>query len=366
MASFSLTQSINERLTEVTVDNGALARLGSTVAGRLGPRTTGALITDSNVGPLYSQLVLQSFSKSGPVLEVHVIPAGEQSKSLQTIATIYEFFTRVRLARDSVVVALGGGVIGDVAGFAAGTWMRGIPWVHCSTTMESNVDSAVGGKTGVNFAGTKNLVGVFHPPSCAVVDTQCLSSLPPRDIRAGLAECAKHALLQSVEEVEWLEHSAEGILRLESGVVTELIERNLRFKGSVVSGDPLERTGVRVLLNFGHTLGHAIESASDGLLRHGECVSLGILAACRISRRAGLLMEDKVVRVERLLRRLELPTTIEMELVRARVLKALELDKKQKGGRSRLVLLGGIGNPVVLDDVPADWVADAFDSLGTN
>ncbi len=292
-----------------------------------------------------------------------VFAAGEPSKTLQTVQLAYEALSAFKMPRDGIIVALGGGVVGDLAGFVAGTWMRGLRWVYCPTTMEADVDACLGGKTAVNLPTGKNLVGLFHHPMLVAVDPGWLSTLPRRDICAGLAEAVKHAFLQSAGEVAWLETNAGKILALDTEVVGALIERNLRYKGRIVSEDPFEKADRRIILNFGHTIGHAIETCSEGALRHGECVALGMLAACRISQRAGLIGGEVIERLRKLLTRFDLPTALAHPMNRGKVFATMSLDKKTSASNLRLVFLNGIGNPVVRDDISIDWIADAFDSL---
>jgi|CXWL01.1.fsa_nt_gi 3-dehydroquinate synthase len=362
MMKISYRPNAPSHTTDVYIKPGILAEVAALLPD--GFRTTSVvLISDSNVEPLYSDRVRGSFREFGVETRSFTFKAGEPSKTLQTASQIYAFLSDAKMPRDGLVVALGGGVVGDLAGLVAGTWMRGVPWLYCPTTLEADVDACLGGKTAVNLSGGKNLVGVFHHPMIVAVDPNCLGTLPRRDIRAGLAEAIKHALLQSTQEVEWLETHAARVLALDSEPVTELIERNLRFKGQIVSEDPDERLDRRIILNFGHTVGHAIEACAEGALRHGECVSLGMLAACRISHRAGLLGVGEVERVKNLLRVVGLPTKLELSLDREKVLETLLLDKKNSGRKTRFVLLKGIGAPVIRDDIPTAWIAEAYDSL---
>ena len=348
--------------THVRIGAGCLTGLADQLE-VLGPVQSILIVADSNVGPLYGDGLQRLLTANGIRVETFTMAAGEASKSLEMAAQAYDALAQARVGRDGLIVALGGGVVGDVAGFVAGTWMRGLRWCYCPTTMEADVDAAVGGKTALNTAHGKNLVGVFHQPSMVVIDPSCLRTLPPRDVRAGLAESIKHALLESEPSLTWHETHSEALQALESGLITELIERNVRFKAAIIEADPYETTGRRTLLNFGHTLGHAIESSADGALRHGECVSLGMVAGCRISQRAGLLGGGDVDRISRVLEQFGLPTRLPISIERGAVMQALELDKKAAQGRIRLVLLEGFGRPVVRDDVPPVWVADAFDSL---
>jgi 3-dehydroquinate synthase len=325
--------------------------------------TRALIIFDSNVGPLYASGTATALERAGWKVSGFSFRAGEQSKTLATASRAFEVLAEIKMPRDGIVVALGGGVVSDLAGFVASTWMRGIRWINCPTTMEADVDACLGGKTAVNLPAGKNLVGVFHDPTMVVVDPDCLSTLPRRDVCAGLAEAVKHALLQSNDELAWLETNAEKILTLDPLTICELIERNLRFKGRIVTDDPHETTGRRILLNFGHTIGHAIEKCAKGDLRHGECVALGMVAACHIAQRAGLIGDETVQRINALLAAFELPTRLDLSLDRGALLESILLDKKAAGGKVRLVLLQGVGAPVIRNDIAPDWIAEAFDSL---
>lgn len=362
MPHIALTLGSPTGTSDVWIQEGVLTQFGEKLPTSIGQRRA-VVVTDSNVGPLYGEVVLGALRGAGMAADLFSVAAGEASKSLITVESIYEFLEKTEIGRDSFVVALGGGVVGDLAGFAAGTWMRGIPWVNCPTTLEAAVDSAIGGKTGVNFGRVKNLVGVFHQPCAVFVDPECLRTLSARDIRAGLAECIKHALLTSDAEVRWLEANAGRIVAGDVAAQTELIERNLRIKAGFVASDPLDRTGARAVLNLGHTIGHAIEGVAHGELRHGESVSLGLVAACRISQRMGMLVQDDMERVERLLSLVGLPTRLAPALNRERVFETMRLDKKNVEGKLRFVLLDGIGRPIIRDDVSSEFVIDAIDSV---
>ena len=351
--------------TNITVQTDVLSRVGEllkhSVAGIHGAAVS--LVTDDRVRGLYGRTVADSLAAADLTVHEFSVPPGEASKSLAVAERVYAFLAERAVGRDGLMLALGGGVVSDLAGFVAATWMRGIPFAVCPTTLESAIDASLGGKTAVNIAGGKNLVGVFHQPRLVAIDPRCLTTLEPRDVRAGLAESVKHALLVSEPFLAWHEACAGAILALESDVVSELILRNLQIKGAIVEEDTLERTGRRMLLNFGHTIGHAIESCCAYRLRHGECVALGIVAACRLSRRLGLLDDAVVSRVEALLARLGLPTRLTEPPAAEAVLDTIARDKKAKGGRVRFVLLAGVGVPVVRDDVTDAQIRDAYASL---
>lgn len=311
---------------------------------------------------LFAEPVSRSLAEAGFAVARFVIEAGEQSKALRVAAAIYESLVERRFSREGIVVALGGGVVGDLAGFVASTWMRGVRWVNCPTTVEAMIDAAVGGKTAVNLPGGKNLVGTFHAPRLVLIDPDCLSTLPDRDYRAGWAESVKHSLLESEESFAWHERFADSIAARDPRVVAELIERNVRFKSSIVERDPFERIGARIHLNLGHTLGHAIEECSGYALRHGECVGLGLIAACRISTTVCGLKASVGDRVESLLRRLGLPVRWRCAPPFERIVAAMELDKKRDVGAVRWVLLEAPGRPVVAS-APSEMVRTAYSAL---
>ncbi len=321
------------------------------------------VITDARVAPIYSAIVIRSLRGAGFDPFLHELPAGESSKQLGVAESMYQLLARWQLGRDGILVALGGGVVGDLAGFVAGTWMRGIRFAVFPTTLEADVDASIGGKTAVNLPVGKNLVGVFHQPILVAIDPKCLHTLDLRDVRAGLAESVKHALISSEDFLTWHEDQADAILSLHDETVTELVVRNVRVKAGIVEQDAREQTHTRMFLNFGHTIGHAIETCCGFSLRHGECVALGMLAACRMSLTMGLLEPSVVERVQALLMRFGLPTVMETPIGNDRILDAIHYDKKVRGGKEQFVVLGGIGQPVVRDDVPEPLIRDSYESL---
>ncbi len=351
--------------TEVTVRPNVLHEFGSLLRG-LVPGTAGpqvVIVTDRRVGGIYGSDLSASLHGAGfETLDYHIEP-GEASKSLAVLASLYQFLADHMVARDAVVVALGGGVVSDLAGFAAATWMRGVRFAVCPTTLEADVDASVGGKTGVNLPGAKNLVGAFHQPILVAVDPTCLETLERRDVRAGLAESIKHALISSEAFLTWQESNVDAILALDDVLTSELILRNLRIKAEIVEQDALERTGARALLNFGHTIGHAIEACCGFSLRHGECVSLGTVAACRLSHAQGLLEQPAVERVEAVLKNFGLPTQLTGRIDTERIMLSIRNDKKIQGGAVRFVLLESIGQPVIRSDVAEQEVRAAYESL---
>ncbi len=321
------------------------------------------MLTDANVEPLYASACVESLRFSNFLPVVWTIAPGESSKTVRTVEAAYAFLTGRRFPRDGLILALGGGVVSDLAGFVAATWMRGVRWAVCPTTLEAAIDASIGGKTGINVAGGKNLVGAFHAPCCVVVDPLCLRTLPRREFVAGLAESIKQALVASPELFSWHERETRAILDLDGSVLTRLIRENIRIKSEIVAQDPLEQSGARLVLNFGHTIGHAIEECSAFSLRHGECVSLGMVAACRLSQRMGLLGSDEVERVVRVLNGVGLPTRLDHPLSPEALMDVMGLDKKRKAGLTRFVLLQGLGRPVVRTDVGHEVLRDVCVSL---
>jgi 3-dehydroquinate synthase len=301
------------------------------------------VITDRTVSKLHrGNLLAAGVEKHASVLE---ISPGEASKTLATVEMIYNCFSQADLGRDGVVVALGGGVVGDVAGFAAATWMRGVGWIQVPTTLEAAIDASVGGKTGVNHDRGKNLIGAFHQPEAVLVDTDFLATLPDRDFVAGLAESVKHALIQSSEFLEWHDQNSAAIVARDLPETEELIYRNCAIKAAVVGQDEREQ-GLREILNFGHTVGHAIEHALRYDLRHGECVGLGMLVANEISRSRGWMAREACAPVRQLLVNLGLPVRLPRSINPAEILAACRLDKKTRDGVLRFVLLRRPGEAI--------------------
>lgn len=356
---------LGARHTAVKVKHHLLREVGPQLRSVMPERSTAqtVMVTDRTVGGLYGRIVAESLSQAGFSTLRYEIEPGETSKSLAVAGDLYEFLAGHFIPRDVVVIALGGGVVSDLAGFVAATWMRGVRLAICPTTMEADVDACLGGKTAVNVPGGKNLVGAFHQPVLVAVDPLCVETLDGRDRVAGLAESIKHAMISSEEFLEWHEANASALLALDRSAVAELISENLRIKAGVVERDPLEQTGLRAHLNFGHTIGHAVEACSGFSLRHGECVSLGMVAAARLSHALGLLDDPTVTRLERALSRFGLPIRLMDAIETDRVIETIRNDKKARGGAQRFVLLEGIGRPVIRDDVGESQVREAFESL---
>jgi 3-dehydroquinate synthase len=314
--------------------------------------------SDETVRELYGEPVMRSLASAGLGAELHTFPPGDASKCLDQLNRIYRKLGQMGLARDGFLVALGGGVASDLTGFAAATWMRGVPYASCPTTLEADIDASIGGKTGVNHAAGKNMVGAFHHPDLVAVDPECLQTLPARDVSSGLAESLKHALIRDPEFLLWHEQNVADILALEPDKMTELIERNQHIKGQIVQVDEQERTGQRALLNFGHTVGHAIEDWTSYGLRHGEAVALGMMVAVWISQARNLLHETQAHRIESVLQAVNLPVRAPLTLDVDAIVDRTHSDKKVRRGQRRWVLLEDIGRPVIRHDVEDSLVRE--------
>ena len=302
-----------------------------------------AIVTDSNVEKLYAQRAVAALKKSGFDPAVMCVPPGESSKSLATLETLYDRMTEASLDRSSAVFALGGGVIGDLAGFAAASYLRGIAIVQVPTTVVAQVDSSLGGKTGINHFKAKNLIGAFHQPRLIVADVATLATLPEREFREGLAEVIKYGAIMDAPMITDLERSLDAILSRNIPLLEEVVTRSLEHKAAVVAADPNEQ-GIRKTLNFGHTIGHAIEaSAGYGNYFHGEAVAIGMAAASRLSAKYSGLSADEASRLERLLERAGLPTAMPPGWRSDEFMSALRLDKKRSAGAVEFVLLSALG-----------------------
>ena len=320
----------------------------------LGPVVTARdvlVVTNEVVGPLYLERVRAGLA--GRRVHALALPDGEVHKTLATVGRIFDAMVAARLNRDACVAALGGGVVGDMAGFAAACYQRGVDCVQLPTSLLAQVDSSIGGKTGVNHSAGKNLIGAFHQPVAVVADTATLATLPRREFRAGLAEVIKHALIADLGFLDWLDNHVEALLALEAGALAFAVQRSCEIKSRLVVADERER-GPRALLNFGHTFGHAIETATgyaDWL--HGEAVAVGMVLAAGLSGRQGWLARADVERVKDLLRRAGLPVAAP-GIGAERALELMGMDKKVLAGRIRLVLLTRLGEAVLTAEYPAE------------
>ncbi|HKZ11871.1 MAG TPA: 3-dehydroquinate synthase [Rhodanobacteraceae bacterium] len=310
------------------------------------------IVSDNNVAPLYAQRLRDALARA-PGAQVQcgtlVLPAGEAHKNLDAVSKILDALAQLGATRDACVLALGGGVIGDIAGFAAACWMRGVDFVQFPTTLLAMVDSSVGGKTGVDHAAGKNLIGAFHQPRAVIADLATLATLPDRELRAGLAEVVKTACIGDADFFGWLEAHANALLARDMDALTHAIARCCRFKADVVERDERE-TGERALLNFGHSFGHALETeAGYGSLLHGEAVAIGMVVAARLSAQFGMADAGDSERLRALLECLDLPTAIPSGIAVDNLLARMRLDKKNRAGALRLILWRGIGRAEIAE-----------------
>jgi 3-dehydroquinate synthase len=320
-----------------------------------------AVITDANVAARYLEPAMASLRETGLAAEPILIPPGETSKTLAQAGQLYDAMLRAGLDRGSIVVALGGGVVTDLAGFVAATYMRGIPWVAVSTTLLGQVDASVGGKTAVDHPECKNLIGAFHQPSAVLCDVATLATLPEEELRNGLAETVKHAMIRDARLFEELGRRADAILARDPEVLEPIVTRNVRIKADVVAADERE-SDLRRILNYGHTIGHALESLLG--LTHGRAVALGMMAEARLAERRGLVGRAVVERQKALLERFGLPVSLPTGADAERCLAIMRHDKKAEAGRICIVLPDALGSVRVVDDVTDGEVRQALVSLG--
>jgi 3-dehydroquinate synthase len=305
------------------------------------------IVSNTTVAPLYMESVAGALS-GGRVVEA-ILPDGESHKTLATVARVLDVLVANRFGRDCTVVALGGGVVGDMAGFAAACYQRGVAYVQVPTTLLAQVDSSVGGKTGVNHPGGKNLIGAFHQPAAVIADASTLSTLPVRELRAGLAEVIKYGLLGDAAFYDWLEAHMDELLAADPKALSYVIQRSCEIKAQIVGRDEREQ-GDRALLNLGHTFGHAVEAATHYTQwLHGEAIGAGLLMAATMSHECGMIEAVEVDRLRRLLQRVGLPVRIGGVTPEV-ALELMRIDKKVQGGRMRLVLLRAIGDAFVTAD----------------
>ncbi len=354
---------LGQRSYAIQISTGILAGLGRACA-RLGLGRRCVIISDRNVAPLYARKAEQALSAAGYQTTAVVVPAGETAKRLKTVQACYDQLAAVRLERKSFIVALGGGVVGDLAGFVAATYLRGIPFVQVPTTLLAQVDSSVGGKVGVNLKAGKNLVGAFHQPRLVQCDLDTLASLPAREYQAGLAEVIKYGIIFDAALFARLERDMPKLVARQPGPLAAVIARCCEIKAEVVRQDETE-TGLRAILNFGHTIGHALEAISQyGKFLHGEAISIGQVAAARLSTQLAGLPENDAQRIEALLARASLPTSIRLSAAqKSKLLRAMQLDKKVTAGELKFVLAKRLGQVEFGRRVPAHLLNQALSSL---
>jgi len=316
------------------------------------------IVTNDTVAPLYLDQVLSTLT--GTPSKTVILPDGEQYKTLDTINLIYDALMQNHFDRRCTLIALGGGVIGDMTGFAAATYQRGVNFIQVPTTLLAQVDSSVGGKTGVNHPLGKNMIGAFYQPLAVIADTNTLNSLEDRELSAGMAEVIKYGLIRDPEFFNWLERNIDKLMQRNPECLTYAIERSCQIKADVVAADELE-AGERALLNFGHTFGHAIEAGMGyGKWLHGEAVAAGMVMACQLSRRMGWLDDTSVNRITSLISRAKLPGTGPLDLKVQQYLDLMAVDKKVKNGKINLVLLEQVGKATLTSDYDQSFLLDTL------
>lgn len=360
-----LRVSLGERSYDIVIAGDLLPRIGQWI-----DRDDGAaggshvvVIVDERLASTYGRIVSESLSAERRC-DVIEVPSGESSKSVSQADRLWNKLLDLHTDRRSIVVAVGGGVVGDLAGFVAGTFARGIRFVQVPTTLLAQVDSSVGGKTGVNLARAKNMVGVFWQPDRVLIDPSTLESLPEREYRSGLAEVVKYGMILDADFFSYLERRREDILAQERDSVTRVIHESCRLKAEIVAQDERETGGVRAILNYGHTFAHAFEAVTQyGVLLHGEAVSIGMVCAADLAVRLGMLSADIAERQQRLLEAFGLPVRLDHPVDASRILEAMRHDKKCASGALRFVLPERIGEVRVVPDVPLSEIASVVEPI---
>lgn len=353
--------ALGRRSYDITI--GRNVPVGSSVKQR--PGLKAMIVSDSNVDPLYGPRCEKSLRKRGFEARRVMVPAGESSKCSRRVTELYDKALEFRLDRSSYVVALGGGVVGDLAGFVAATFLRGIGFIQVPTSLLAMVDSSVGGKTGINLKQGKNLVGAFHQPVEVAADLSMLKTLPRREYVSGLAEVVKYGVIKDAKFFTFLEKNIDGLLQRDQGLLEDVVARCCEIKAAVVAADEREEGGERAILNFGHTFGHALENnAGYGTLLHGEAVSVGMAFAALLSmKRQGLPRED-CYRILMLLKRLELPVSAAgMRRRWAALRNCMSGDKKTVAGHLRFVLVERIGSAIIGCEIPERGLVEAFEEV---
>ncbi len=360
----SVNVKLNENTYPIMVGHGTLERLPGAVR-KLKIGTDAVVITNPLVHKLYGKKLAAAFVKAGFTVKVLEVPDSERSKSLEVVGHLLSAMTRYAADKKPFIVALGGGVVGDLAGFVAAIYRRGIPFVQVPTTLLAQIDSAIGGKVAVDLPEGKNLVGAFYQPRLVWSDVALLTSLSDRQLRNGLAEAVKYGVISDPALFEFLEKNAGQVLARDKKALTHVVLACAAIKAGIVTQDEKETKGIRTLLNFGHTLGHAIEAACGyEAYHHGEAVALGMRAACRIALAAGIFSARDALRVEMLLSAIGLPQTVKGTTL-PRIMAAMAFDKKFAGKKNRFVLVKGIGDAVVAQGVPEALVAGVARGLFT-
>ncbi|MBP87992.1 MAG: 3-dehydroquinate synthase [Planctomycetaceae bacterium] len=351
--------NLSERSYDIEIGAGLLASSGDFVLSRTSC-SHAVVITDSNVQQPHAERVVESLEAAGVRVDLATAPAGESTKSAASADELWRLMLEFKADRKSVVVAVGGGVVGDLAGFIAATYGRGIRFIQVPTTLLAHVDSSVGGKVGINLPGAKNMVGAFWQPAGVLIDTDVLTTLPDRDYRAGLAEVVKYGVILDADFFDYFEQHVDGLNNREPGVLRHIIARSCELKAEVVAGDEREETGLRAVLNYGHTFCHAIEAETGyGHFLHGEAVAIGMLCASRLAESMGRIDAETTRRQYDLLHALGLPLDVP-DVDHERLVQSMAKDKKAEHGKLRFVLPTHLGHVELVSDVDSDLVRRAL------
>ncbi len=351
---------LGSRSYEVEIGTGLLDRLGSRLAGLTSGRQA-LVVTDENVAPRYLSATKRSLEGEGFRVGVSILPPGESTKSLSWASALYDQLVESNADRRTVIVALGGGVVGDLAGFVAATYARGVPFVQVPTTLLAMVDSSVGGKVAVDHPQAKNMIGAFHQPMGVTCDTQLLATLPDRQYRCGLAEVVKYGVIMDAHFFDLLESSTEAIVRRDEGIVSAMVARSCELKAQVVEEDEFETTGRRAILNYGHTFAHAFETAADyEKVQHGEAVAMGMMCAALLAERLGKIDGELRERQRKLWSALGLPTVVPKWLLEADLVSSMRKDKKAQAGKLRFVLPTRLGHVELVEGVAESLVTSVL------
>lgn len=347
------SNAIPNRGYDIFVGPGILEKAG-TILPDFGLKTNTVIITDSTVSKLYSSILLHSLTACGIKVDILEVTPGEKTKSLETAAYLYTELTRVNAERSTTIIALGGGVIGDLAGFVAATYLRGVPLVQIPTTVLAQCDSSIGGKVAVNHNQLKNKIGTFYQPKLVLTDTNTLKTLTKREFSDGLAEVIKYGIIFDINFFNYLENNMDKILSLDAVALETIIAKSIEFKTRIVEQDEFD-LGIRNILNYGHTIGHAIESNSDMTIWHGEAVAMGMIVEARLANKLGMMAETDVTRIERIISTARLPVEIPLHNTN-NFLYLMQHDKKVSQGKIKFALPQGLGKVKMIDEIPNDII----------
>lgn len=353
-----LQVGLGERSYPIFIQTNCLDKIGADLAVRQVGKRYG-IVSDDKVAALYSQRLLVAFRNAGIHADLFVFPHGEANKTLATIGNLAGHLAQAGFDRKDALIALGGGVTGDITGFLASSYMRGIPFVQVPTTLLAQVDSSVGGKTGVDIPEGKNLVGAFYQPKAVYIDPAVLKSLDRQDLLSGIAEVIKYGVIRDAAFFHFLEHNREQVLALSPSVLEQMISTCCTIKADVVERDEREG-GLRRILNYGHTIGHAVEAASSFLMRHGFAVAIGMVAAAKLSAKKGLLSSEDVQRISSLIALYGLPVDVPQDLDKSTIKAYLKTDKKVLAGKVHYILPEAIGSTIITDDISTEQLNEVL------